>query len=703
MRQFWRGALVLALAVTAAGGLAGAQSRLPSLPGYARWAEMAPQIPSSVVSGAISPAWAADGRSFIYTHAGKEWRYDVRRKRAVVIRNSAPAHHEPSSASGAKSDAPLVLARGRGADASVLSPDGTRRAFTRLNNVFVASVAGGNEVQLSRDGGEANRIRNGVGSYVYLEEFNVRSPVWWSPDGSKLAWMRYDETQVDAYRLKLDQTRTFSTILEQAYPHAGRPNPIADLMVHDFATGRTTRMDVREGQPFSDAVVGHYVWGAQWSADSSRILTRRADRLQKVYDLAACDALSGACRSVARESRPQSWAAGDGPRFLADGERFIWTTERDGRRNFVLRNLAGEELAVVEVMRIDEAAGWVWYTARTGDTPLKVQLHRVRLDGTGEERLTDPSLHHTVSISPDGRHFVDTAQAHDAPPTSWLMNSNGERIAQVVGSDTTRFDALGLKRTERFEFLSADGATRLYGTIDYPSDFDPSRRHPVLFSVYGGPGSSDVNETFDPPNPLTEFGFLVVKLEARTSAGRDRTALDQIYQRLGEAEVDDFAAGLRALKARPYVDGERIGVFGTSYGGFVAAMLMLRYPDLVQAGVANSPVADFRLYDSAYTERFLGLPQQHPEAYARASLLPIADQLEGDLMIYYGTSDDNVHPKHALQFIKALQAAGKSFEVQVGPDKGHTSVNQLRMMEFFIERLKVMRPDGSSPLASQAG
>jgi dipeptidyl-peptidase-4 len=178
--------------------------------------------------------------------------------------------------------------------------------------------------------------------------------------------------------------------------------------------------------------------------------------------------------------------------------------------------------------------------------------------------------------------------------------------------------------------------------------------------------------------------------------------VDQAYQQLGIVEIDDFAAGITAVTERPYVDASRVGVYGTSYGGTVSALLLMRYPDLVHAAVANSPVVDYRLYDTAYSERFLGLPDQSPAAYDRAAVLTYVDGLRGDLMLYYGTSDDNVHPKNSLQLIKALQAAGKSFEVQVGPDRGHTSVDQTRMMEFFIERLIVDRDTASSPVNAAA-
>ncbi len=691
--------LAAALALSL-GPTASAQSRLEHMPGYENWLSVAPQISDSVRSGNISPEWAGNSRSFTYQLRGETWRFDIRRG----TNQPEPKEPVPLDATDENDDEeaehtppPLVLARGRGAEASVMSPDRQRRAFTRDMNLYVASPTGNDEQAITTDGGEQARIRNGVGSYVYLEEFGTRSPVWWSPDSTKLAWMRYDENPVKDYVLTLDQTKPFSTPHVQAYPHPGEPNPIADLMVHDFATGETRRMAVRDGHAFTDDVVGHYIWDAQWTASGSEILVRRAERLQKVYDLAACSAATGVCRSVVRETRPQSWAEGADPVFLDDGERFIWRSERNGFQNYYLYDLTGTLIApltqhqfeVVDVVDIDEDRGEVWYTARSGDNHMKVQLHRVGLDGTNDRRLTDPALHHTVSLSPNHRYFVDVAQTHEQPAVSSLYDRDGKKISDIVLSDMSRFAELGLNTAENFTFISADGETQLDGQIVYPSNFNPARKYPTLVSVYAGPSSAAVSERFRRPDGIAEFGFVIVRLDARTVRGRGRAILDTVYQQLGVAEIDDIAAGVRSLQSRPWFDKDRVGVFGTSYGGTTSALLLLRYPDLFQAAVSNSPVTDWALYDSAYTERYLGLPEDSPAAYEQASVLREADKLEGDLMLYFGTSDDNVHPKNALQLIEALNRAGKSYDVQVGPDRGHTSLSRPRMMEFFIEKLVI--------------
>ncbi len=698
-------AILIALAPAAQG-----QSRIRNMPGYDQWAAIAPQLANAVKQGAVTADWSPDSRSFDYTLDGKRWRFDVT-TRAVVEPPGGGAPPSPGpSASQPSQPGGLVLARGRGRDADVLSPDGKTRAISRDRNIWLVPQDGGPELQLTTDGSESGRIRHGVGSYVYLEEFSVSQPVWWSPDGKKLAWMRYDESRVEDYFLQLDQTRALSTMLVQAYPHPGTPNPVADLLVLDVATGVTTVMDVREGAGFADEVIGHYAWAALWAKDSSEIMVRRADRLQKHYDLAACAPATGKCRSLVRETRQGAWAAGAAPRFLADGKRFIWTSERTDFRNFYLYDISGNQLAtltrhafeVVDIVKIDEANGWLWYTARSGDNHMKVQLHRVRLDGTGDKRLTDPSLTHRVEVAPDGRHFVDVEQAHDKPPVTRVRDFEGRLVAELASSDTAAFKQMNLRPAELFTFTAADGSTQLHGMLQFPSNFDPSKQYPMLVSVYGGPGSNGLNETYAAPNALAEYGFLILRVDARTNAGKGRKILDTVYKQLGVVEMDDIAAGIRATWSRPYVDATRVGIYGTSYGGTVAATVLMRHPDVVQAAVSNSPVTDYRLYDTAYTERYLGLPGPDADAYDRAAVLSYADQLEGDLLIYYGTSDDNVHPKNALQLIRALQAARKSFEVQVGPDRGHTAVDQTRMMEFFIERLIVDRPANTVDALSRA-
>lgn len=668
-----------------------AQDKLKEMPGYARYAEVAPKIAQAIVSGAVSADWADDGKSFEYTYDSKRWRYDIATRQATEITS-------PTSNSGGNRRFGGV-ARGRQAT-EAMSPDSSRKAFYRDRNLWVSDADGGNERQLTTDGSEEQRIKYGTASWVYGEELGQNSAMWWSPDGSRIAFYRFDESPVKDYWLQTDQTAVQGAVMIEAYPKAGTDNPVVDLFVHDMASGTTQKLDIRMGQPFLDDVVGYYAYNISWSKDGSEVLLNRTNRRQNIMEFTACAPATGACRVVVREEWPASWTD-NRPliRWLEDGKRFIWESERTGFSNYYLYDLTGKLHAtltshpfeVAGIARVDEKAKQLWYLARSGDNHMKLQLHRVGLDGKGDRRLTDPAFHHTVSVAPDGRHFTDVAQTHAIPPVTRLMDANGKVVATVAESDVSGMDELGLQRVEMFTYTSADGKTELHGMLHKPSNFDPDQQYPVLFSVYLGPGNTGASEVFRAPHPYTEYGFLWVTVDTRAASGKGKRSLDQIYLRLGEVEIDDVAAASRELAKRPYVAGDRVGIYGTSYGGYASALALLRHPDAFAAASASSAVTSWHHYDTIYTERYMYTPQANPEGYDKGNAMKYAKDLQGDLMIYYGTADDNVHPNNSMQLIKALQEAGKSFQVQVGPDAGHSGINPQRMMEFFIEAL-VLKP-----------
>jgi dipeptidyl-peptidase-4 len=274
-------------------------------------------------------------------------------------------------------------------------------------------------------------------------------------------------------------------------------------------------------------------------------------------------------------------------------------------------------------------------------------------------------------------------------------------VKELASSDLSKFDQLGLKKTEMFTYLAADGKTPLLGLISFPSNFDPSKAYPALASVYGGPGGGGARVCVGEGNPHPPCGVLVLALDSRAAPGRGKRTLDAIYQKLGQVEMDDMAEGVKALWSRPYFDRDRVGIFGTSYGGYSSVMSLLRHPEAFRVAAASSAVTSWIHYDSIYTERYMWIPQENKEGYDAGNAMRLADKLDGRLLIYYGTADNNVHPTNAMQLIQALQRAGKSFEVQVGPDAGHSSVNQQRMMEFFIENLVVDPPKRAGAAGQQ--
>ena len=724
----------------------GAQDRLKLMPGYDQYTRMQPQLQGAFSSSAAQNVqWAPDGRSFTYAALGRQYRFDVatmtaseasvsqpsaagRGGRGAAGRQGGPppvARGGLEQAQGEMPTEPMVgcpqggAARGR-QDECVLSPDRKLKAFYRARNFWIANADGTGEVQVTTDGSVAGRIKNGSGSWVYGEELDQTSAIWWSPDSSKVGYYRFDESQVLDFFVTMNLTGIQSVVDVEAYPKPGAPNPIAEVFVFDVAARRSTKLDVRDGKPFDNDVVGHYVYNVRWSPDGSELLINRTNRRQQIMEFAACSPSTAKCRVVIREEWKSGWVENrPSLTWLKDQKRFIWESDRNGWTNYYLYDISGKLINPITshttfeagtIVKIDEAAGVLFYMARDGDNHMKSQLHRVGLDGKGDLRLTDPRFTHAIGacpagtgagcgISPDNKYVVDTYQTHDQAPASQVVAlqalPNGARpIAQLSKSDTSKLDALGVRRAEQFTYLAADGKTPLFGQISFPSNFDGSKKWPTLVSVYGGPGSGSYvpTEGFALPNLAAEYGFLVVSLSSRAAPGMGRRVLDSTYLKLGVTEMDDMAAGIRALWSRPYFDKDRVGIYGTSYGGYTAATLILRHPDVVAAASASSPVTSWYHYDSIYTERYMWIPQENKDGYEAGNDMNFAKDLKGRLLLYYGTADNNVHANNSMQLIKALQAAGKSFELQVGPDAGHSGINSQRMMEFFIENL-VMRPE----------
>lgn len=711
-----------------------AQDRLRLMPGFEQFQKMQTELPGAVVSGAVQGVqWDQDGTAFRYSQGGKNYRFDLATLKAEEARPVPRDGADPGAGRGAgrQGGGPPPAARGgmeqaqgempagpisgcpqtrapRGRQGEcVMSPDGKLKAFYRARNFWVANADGTNEVQVTTDGSVAARTKNGSGSWVYGEELGQVTAMWWAPDSRKVGYYRFDESKVNDFYLGMNQTGVQTMLDVEAYPKPGTPNPMPEVFVYDVTDRRSTKIDVRDGKEFTNEVVGHYVYNIRWSPDGTELLMNRANRRQQIMEFAACSPSTAKCRVVIREEWLTGWTDNrPGLTWLRDRKRFIWESDRNGWTNYYLYDLTGKLITPVTknttfesaaIVKVDEDAGVMFYNARSGDNYMKTQLHRVNLDGTGDVRLTDPKFNHTIALSPDTKYFLDTYQTYAEPPATQLVevaSGGGRVVAQIAKSDVAKLDTLKIRRPEQFTYTAADGTTTLYGQISFPSNFDPSKKWPTLISVYGGPASGGnlPTETFATPSTTAEYGFLLVSLSSRAAPGMGRRQLDSLYMKLGVTEMDDMAAGIRSLWNRPYFDKDRVGMFGTSYGGYTSAMMILRHPDVVAAASASSPPTSWYHYDSIYTERYMWIPQENKEGYEAGSAMNYAKNLRGRLLLYYGTADNNVHPNNTMQLIQALQRAGKSFEVQVGPDAGHSGVATQRMMEFFIENL-VLRPE----------
>lgn len=677
--------LLIGLLILTTIHVASAQDKLKSMPGYSQYQKVAPQIRPSVKMGSLIVKWSDDGSTFEYEQDKKLFQYSVKTKKVSEL-GPAP---EPARRNFNGPE------RGR-QFASADSPDGKLKAFTKDRNMYVSNPDGSNVVAITTDGNDQTQVKYGIATWVYGEELGQNTAMWWSPDSKKIAFYKFEEKNVKKYYVLLNQLEIQDSLEIEAYPKVGADNLPVDLMVYDLDTKKLTLFDTRDGKAFNDGDLGTYIYGMSWTPDGKELLYHSTNRRQNIMEYRAADPLTGKSRTVVHEEWLPSFTENTPEMYvMKDGKHFIWTSERSGFKNYYLYDFSGKLINAItnhafevsRIVKVDEKEGMVYYMARSGDNHMKMQLHKVKLNGTKDVRLTDPAYNHSVTISPDNKFIVDVAQTHDVAPFTNLLDAKGKVVAELAKSDMTKFNELGLKKVEVFTFTSADGVTQLHGMIHFPSSFDASKKYPVILSNYGGPATNAFRETFTYPDALTEYGFIVLNIDGRNVAGRGKKLLDQLYGNLGIVEMDDFAAGVKSLYSRSYINKERVGVYGTSYGGTTSATLLLRFPDVFHVAVANSAVTDWRNYDNIYTERYMNLLQNNKKGYEVSSLMPMAKDLKGELMIFYGTADNNVHPSNSLQLIKAFQKAGKSIEVQIEPDGGHTAVNRDRMMEFFIRHL----------------
>ena len=493
--------LIIVLVCTA--HLSMAQDKLKKMPGYDQYRSVAPQIRGSYVSGQLSVNWADDGKSFEYMRDGKLWKYDVKSKKANDMGAAPPP---PPRTRG---DRP---ARGR-QYASAVSPDGKLKAFTKDRNMYLSNPDGSNVVAITTDGNDDNQIKYGIATWVYGEELGQNTAMWWSPDSKKIAFYRFEEKHVDKYYVLLDQVNLYDSLEIMSYPKVGAPNLPVDIMLYDLETKKMSKFYTRDGRPFKDGAMGTYLYGVDWTPDGKDLLFHSTNRKQDIMEYRAGDPNSGKTRVVVREQWLPSFTRNTPEiKVLEDGQRFIWASERTGFNNYYLYNFDGRlinaitqhDFEVANIVKVDEKAGELYYMARSGENHMKMQLHRVKLDGTKDIRLTDLAFNHSVTIAPDNKNFIDVAQTHDTPPFTNLVNAKGKVVAELAKSDMSKFEQLGLKKVEAFTFTAADGKTELHGLLHFPSNFDPNKKYPLLLANYGGPSTNEFSENFTLPNSLTE-------------------------------------------------------------------------------------------------------------------------------------------------------------------------------------------------------
>jgi dipeptidyl-peptidase-4 len=554
------------------------------------------------------------------------------------------------------------------------SPDGKKIAFVRDNDIYVIDPANGGEVRLTTSGSDS--IINGTLDWVYMEELFTRGKTrayWWSPDSRKITFLQFKESVVPEFPLA-SYGSLHGSLDMQHYPKAGDPNPIVRLGVYDLENENLTWLATTEDDD-------SYIARVYWLKDSNRVAYEKLNRDQNELQLISVDVSSGESKILITETDSTWININYLKHFYEKKPMFVWGSERDGYAHLYLYDYEGRLLGtltsgkyVVSALNgVDEKRGLIYFTSLE-PSPLERHLYRATQRGR-RKRITKERGTHNVTMSPDCRYFIDRRSNADTPPRIVVCRSDGRELFTLAESKTDLPERYILPKREFFTFTSQEGTTYHCSMIK-PPGFDPSIKYPVLIYVYGGPHAQVVRDAWGGSRYLwhammASKGYIVFSMDNRGSYGRGKEWENAIAKRAGILELEDQLAGVEYLRSLSYVDGDRIGIWGWSYGGYMTCSALLRAPHVFKAGAAVAPVTDWRFYDSIYTERYMEKPEDNEAGYDETSLLALADSLEANFFLAHGTTDNNVHMQNSLRLIKKLIESEKDFDLMIYPGKRH--------------------------------
>jgi len=585
------------------------------------------------------------------------------------------------------------------AEANVtFSPDGKSIAFTRDHDIWAMDLEYGHEVQLTTTGNDS--ILNGVLDWVYMEELFTRGNVqayWWSPDSRTIAYLQFDESPVETFPI-VDFSGVYNTVEMQRYPKAGSPNPLVRIAVYHLETGETVWLDV-------DTSDDSYIARVYWLGDSRHVALEKLNRSQDELRLLFADASTGHVRELFKETRDTWIEVNYMKHYYETREKFVWASNRDGNTHlYVFKNDGTMEKQLTTGMwevsalnDIDEKRGHVYFTALEKSF-LERHLYRVGDNGEGFRQLSTRDGTHGVTFSPDHKYYIDQFSNASTPPVISIHDAFGKLLFTLHDSSEADITEYELPAKEFFTIVSRDGLEFQCSMVK-PPHFDPGEKYPVIIYVYGGPHAQVVRNRWDGTRYLwhsmmAQNGYIIFSLDNRGSYGKGAEWEDPVHKSLGNLELADQITGVEHLKSLPYVDSARIGIWGWSYGGYMTCLAMFKEPGVFAAGAAVAALADWRYYDTIYTERYMARPEDNEEGYEDGSPINFADGLEAPLLLIHGSADDNVHMQNTMQMIEALIDNGKDFELMLYPGKthgidGNTARKHLfkRLTRFFERHL----------------
>lgn len=626
----------------------------------------------------------SDGQHYIAFDAQTQQRYEVDVETGERTRYTPPPtsdvevyieHNDIFIREGAAAPRQLTQSPDEEEKNPTLSPDNQYVAFTRNNDLYAVDVSDGREIRYTSDATDV--IYNGWASWVYFEEILGRPSqyraFWWSPDSKALAFMRFDDTQVPMFPI-YGSTGQHGYVEQTRYPKAGDPNPEVRVGFVPVEGGDVVWADFNEkddqyfGQPY-------------WSFDSSNLMVQWMNRDQTSLKFYQVDPQTGSKTEIYDEYQ-DSWidlSHSERITYLKDNKHYILKSDKTGWAHYYLYTLDGTlvnpltqgEWQVTSLELVDEKAKVVYFTARK-EHSTTVDLYRVDYDGKNLKRLTFGDYTHQVSVSPAGNYFITTYSNVSTPPRIALLDTKGKLIRELADSRADDFDDYIYGKTELITIPTPDGY-QLPATITWPTDFDETQPHPVIFSIYGGPDAGTVSNTWKGTanQHWANEGIIQVSVDHRASGHFGKKGVALMHRNLGHWEMIDYITAAKWLKSKSWVAKDKLLITGHSYGGYMTTLALTKGADYFDYGIAGAPVTSWELYDTHYTERYMDTPQDNPEGYKNGSVLTYADQYKGVLRVMHGDMDDNVHMQNTIQLVDALTDHGQPFELMIYPGSRH--------------------------------
>lgn len=576
------------------------------------------------------------------------------------------------------------------------SPDGTKIGFAKENNLFIYDIASQKTTQVTSDG-KKNSIINGITDWVYEEELAFVRAYDWSADSKKLAFIRFDETEVPEFSMNIFKKELYPTVETFKYPKAGEKNAIVSLLLYDIASNSSKAIDLSN---YNDFYIARIKWTNDANVLSAQILNRHQDNL----DLLFIDGTTSISKVVLNEKDKAYIDVTDNLTFLKDNS-FIWTSEKDGFNHIYLYDKTGKlknqvtkgNWEVTAFYGFDEKNKTIYYQSVENGSTIR-DVYKIGLDGKNKVKLSQQVGTNSATFSPNFQFFINSFSSSSQPTINTLNSTNdGKQIQSIIDNKTLaeKVKKYNLPTKEFFE-LTTDKGIKLNAWMIKPTDFDANKKYPVFMYQYSGPGSQQVDNKWNTANDywfmmLAQQGYIVACVDGRGTGFKGAAFKKCTQNQLGKLEVEDQIDAAKVIGNYSYVDKTRIGIFGWSYGGFMSSNCLFKGADVFKMAIAVAPVTNWRFYDSIYTERYLQTPQENASGYDDNSPINYVSKLKGNFLLIHGTADDNVHVQNSMQMIEALVQANKQFDWAIYPDKNHgiyggkTRIQLYNKMTTFIK------------------